>query len=231
MSRLEFETKYLVGRSRVAAVRALLNARCVPDSRYPENLVAGIYFDSLGLEHLHEKLDSNHSKIKVRLRWYESAPGTPGDDQAFLEIKRRIGKRRTKSRVPARLPAATLAGMSLTDPALRDELGALSRHAGLAAARLWPCLLVRYRRLRFVEPLTGSRISLDVDIRTGRVNPLLAATPRRSPLDVAVLEVKNADGRLPIALRPCLQLGCRSASFSKYAACFLATGATERLAS
>ena len=229
MQEFEFELKYQLNSRRAAAVRCLLRARCVPDPKYPENVVASAYYDTLGLDCLQEKLNSDKSKTKVRLRWYERSPGVPAGEESFLEIKRRLGLRRQKTRLPTDLPASRLVDMSLSHPDLRNAIRVLPADSGLVPGRLWPCLVVRYRRHRFVEPLTGSRISLDVEIHTGRVSHRLAAAPRPQPLQLAVLEVKNLDGQLPANLRAIEQLGCRSASFSKYAACFLSTGTTDQL--
>ena len=76
-------------------------------------------------------------------------------------------------------------------------------------------MLLRYRRDRFIEPLTQSRVSLDAEIAAVRVNPRFLSVDDRSPLATAVLEVKGGCDELPAVLRPILALGGRKSSFSK----------------
>jgi len=76
-------------------------------------------------------------------------------------------------------------------------------------------MLLRYRRDRFIEPLTQSRVSLDAEIAAVRVNPRFLSATNRSPLATAVLEVKGSADTLPVVLRPLLALGSRKSAFSK----------------
>jgi hypothetical protein len=78
-------------------------------------------------------------------------------------------------------------------------------------------LALRYRRRRFVEPLTGARISLDSDITAVRVNHRFLYTRHAGPLPLAVVEVKGQAEELPGPLRALLQFGLRKQSLSKYA--------------
>jgi hypothetical protein len=94
----------------------------------------------------------------------------------------------------------------------------LLRDQGVLGQDAWqPMMLLRYRRDRFIEPLTQSRVSLDAEIAAVRVNPRFVSVTDPSPLASAVLEVKGGADTLPVVLRPLLALGsarARSRSYS-----------------
>lgn len=204
-----------------------LGAACTRDHEHPSNEVCSVYFDTPDLKFVREKIDSHYLKTKIRIRWYEALPGGKSDPSAgaVLEVKRRIGSRRVKKRLPLDLTTTALAG---------DPLG-LSCYADLPRwlatldvgirAPLRPLLMVRYRRHRFVEPSSASRIALDDHIRLEAVDSDRLPAGRRGHVDTAVVEVKGSVGALPQSLRFLWRLGGRRMSFSKYGACYdLATG-------
>jgi hypothetical protein len=131
----------------------------------------------------------------------------------------RVGDRRSKIRAKLSYSAEELAQWDLQDPRLRTLPALLAEH-GIARERWLPVISIRYRRDRFIEPLSQSRISLDSDIAGDTVNHTLMSVADKRPLGVAVLEVKGAGGELPMALRPLLQLGLRKRSFSKFLAVY-----------
>ena len=89
-----------------------------------------------------------------------------------------------------------------------QRLPLLLRDQGVLGQDAWqPMMLLRYRRDRFIEPLTQSRVSLDAEIAAVRVNPRFLSVADRSPLATAVLEVKGGADELPAVLRPLLALG------------------------
>jgi hypothetical protein len=77
-------------------------------------------------------------------------------------------------------------------------------------------MLIRYRRDRFIERLTQSRVSLDAEIAAAALNARFGPLLDRTPLAAAVLEVKGIGDELPPALRPLLALGMQKRSFSKF---------------
>lgn len=224
---LEHELKYLLPSGRAGILRSALERRCRPDPRYPEGIVASIYYDSLRLHSLREKIDSDYLKTKIRVRWYEDAATGEAVGEAFAEAKHRIGSRRNKFRRSLEVRASWLAKQRLTRRELRALPLALPGGNLSLQQPLFPLIVVRYRRLRYVEPYSGVRISLDMAIGPGAVNPLFAARRSERKLPVAVLEVKGKSRRLPANLRWIRGLGCRRASFSKYNACFAAATWTE----
>lgn len=225
----EYELKYLLPRAAVPAARGALRTLCRRDGAHPRNDVVTTYYDTPDLDCLRDKLASHHDKVKLRLRWYAAAAG-PADGPSFLELKFRIGAHRRKLRVEAPFRAAWLESAALDHPLL-VRLPERLRDLGLIpSAGLRPVLTVRYSRRRYFEPGSGSRISLDAEIRTARVSPSLLPPPPPLPLGTAVLEVKNRVGELPPNLRPILRLGARRGSFSKYLACYERASASRVVA-
>jgi hypothetical protein len=133
-----------------------------------------------------------------------------------VEAKLRVGNRRSKVR--ARLPysAEELAQWDLQDPRL-SSFPLLLREQRILTREAWhPMMLLRYRRDRFTEPISRSRVSLDSDIAGVAVNRTFLSVTDTRAVGVAVLEVKGASSVLPLAMRPLLQLGLHKRSFSKF---------------
>jgi hypothetical protein len=217
-ARLERELKFLLPEGRAAAALALLRALCRPDRRHASNVVSTIYYDTPGLQLLDEKIHSDYLKAKVRLRWYRTEGDGPPTGPSFLEIKRRVGALRTKTRTATPLDPAWLERAQLEDPALIEVLE-LAAPLGVPLPKpLVPALLLRYRRHRFVEPVSGARLSLDTDLVVvrGRTGLFRGAAP--TAIATAVLELKGDTGDLPRTLQPLARLGPRRAAFSKYGA-------------
>jgi hypothetical protein len=211
------ELKFTLPGSRVALARRMLEASCRPDQEYPTAYVWTIYYDTPHLASLREKINSEYLKLKIRLRWYAEIEQPPSGP-AFIEVKRRVGARRDKVRVRAPYAAEELATWDLQDGRLRS-LPLLLRAQGIKLQDLWyPVLLIRYRRDRFVEPISRARVNLDSGIAGVAVNPSFVSTSDPSSLGLAILEVKGRHQELPSALRALLLLGARKRSISKFLA-------------
>jgi hypothetical protein len=210
----ERELKYTLPAGRVHLARRRLDTVCRRDAEYPAAIVWTIYYDTPARVSLGEKINSDYLKRKIRVRWYSDLEGRPSGP-AFIEAKLRMGTRRSKARARLHAPAEEIARWDLQDPRfLRFPL--LLREQGILHQESWePMILIRYRRDRFVEPLTGSRVSLDADIYAAAASPRFVSAPDLSPLATAVLEVKGEADELPAALRPLLALGMQKRSFSK----------------
>ncbi len=215
---LEYELKFGMEHRSVVALRRWLGAMCLPDPRFPIGTVCSIYYDTPGFHHLRENFNGDYLKSKVRLRWYLDHVGRSG--RSFLEAKFRHGGRRDKIRLEVPYEGAWLAGIPLHTAALRSIPLRLRAKGVPTSAALRPVILVRYVRDRFVEPLTGVRISLDSEISAPAVNRDVIPTPNPQPLPTVIVEVKGAVNGLPEVLQPLLCLGARRRSFSKYAACY-----------
>lgn len=221
----ERELKFVFSNARAGQVVRWLEHACPDDPRFAAGIVSSVYFDSRRWDSLGEKINSDFIKTKIRLRWYaDSKTGQPFD-KVFLEVKRREGATRRKSRFPAPFSGAWLEQTALTHPRLLEVDGLLRIHGLHPGAWVEPAFRITYRRRRFVEPRSGVRVSVDWDIRVPSVNGGRLWHPRPYALPEAVLEVKGAVDELPDALRPLLDFGLRRRSFSKYVACY--TGATR----
>jgi hypothetical protein len=213
------ELKFALPHGRVDAARRWLDAICRRDPEFPAAIVWTIYYDTPDLAALGEKINSDYLKRKIRLRWYAGLTGTPSGP-AFIEAKSRVGTRRDKVRAQVPCDAESLAGWDLQDPRLRS-LPLLLREHGIVVQDLWqPVLRIRYRRDRFIEPVSRARVSLDAEIAAAGVSPRIRAAADDTAMEGGVLEVKGGSEVLPLALRPLLQLGARKCSFSKFLAVY-----------
>jgi hypothetical protein len=211
------ELKYTLPAGRVDLARRILDATCRPDDKYPCAYVSTIYYDTPQRTSLFEKANSDYLKLKVRLRWYTDLDGSPSG-LAFIEAKRRIGSTRDKVRLIAPYSADEIAGWDLQDARLRP-LPLMLRTLGVNLQGIWqPAILIRYRRDRFVEPLSRTRVNLDSEIVAAAAAPGFVPAADPEPLGVGVLEVKGPGRELPLALGRLVPLGARKVSFSKFLA-------------
>ncbi|MGH9176707.1 MAG: VTC domain-containing protein, partial [Vicinamibacterales bacterium] len=186
----ERELKFTIPGGRVDLARRWLDALCRRDPVHPAAYVWTIYYDTPGFTALGEKINSDYLKLKVRLRWYSELASAPSGP-AFVEAKMRVGAQREKVRVPAPYTAAELAGWDLQDARLRELPALLRMRSVVIPDQLRPVLLLRYRRDRFVEPISRMRVSLDGEIAAVAINPALVSTLDSSALDTGVLEAKG----------------------------------------
>ena len=163
----ERELKFTLPAALVHLARRRLDNVCRRDVQFPAAVVWTIYYDTPALVSLGEKINSDYLKRKIRVRWYSDLEGRV-TGPAFVEAKLRIGTRRSKVRARLPYPAEEIATWDLQDPRLQS-FPLLLREQGISGQESWqPMMLIRYRRDRFVEPLTRSRVSLDADIAARR---------------------------------------------------------------
>lgn len=220
--RMEFriEKKYVLDMAQVSLAKAIIGAHCLPDPHFAMATVHSIYYDTLDLQFLSEKIDSTYFKAKVRLRWYGDWNFNPDNGPAFLEAKVKEGGRQQKIRIPVSSTGQELAKMPLTAPELADLPSLLATRGIGANASTRPVFIVRYRRMRFIDPMTGVRIALDQDIHASQ-RALSCPGPAGSPmLSCAVIETKGQLASLPRYLAPLMAMGLRPESFSKYLLCY-----------
>lgn len=215
------EIKYVLPAAAASPLADWLGAVCRPERARPPAWVVSVYFDTPGLSFLDEKVNSDYYKTKVRVRWYRAAghPGPLGaEDEAFVELKQRIGSRRDKRRVRLGLSGDAIARWSLDDPRWSDLLAPLGALAPLPA-RLMPVLRIEYLRSRFVDAASSARLAVDRRIAVTAAAHRLRARPLPVPLADAVFEWKGPSADLPARLAPVTRFGARRGSFSKYLAC------------
>ena len=223
------ERKYVLPQPRTRSAGAWLRHACRPAPQYATGSVSSCYFDTPNLDAYYESADGSLDKAKVRLRWYDD-PLSPAADAAgrdagaemtaFLELKGRRGAESWKRRMPITLPRAGAHGGArggalpvLPRPAQLTDL--LARLGYAAPAALRPVVLVRYQRSRFVEPVTGTRVSLDHDVSVAAPWDR-GAPPLRLP--EAVVELKGDGEALPRRLSALGRFAQPWSSNSKYAA-------------
>lgn len=214
------ELKYIVGNRRSRSVLQWLRCNCRPDPQFPAGVVNSIYFDTRDWQSLGEKVNSDYLKTKIRLRWYSEIDGGYPHNQAFVEVKYKIGYKRQKKRIPAPFSGEDLEGMDLSNPMLLQIPQLLKTHGIRLHRAHFPVYRIEYKRYRFREPLQGARICFDNDIRIPQVNPMAMARQYPLALQTAVFEYKGVSNDLPHSLFPLMKLGLRKASFSKFGACF-----------
>ncbi len=166
-------------------MRRRLESTCRRDRDFPAAVVWTVYYDTPALVSLGEKINSDFLKRKIRVRWYADLNGL-ASGPAFVEAKLRIGTKRLKVRERLPFPAEAIARWELQDPRLRRFPSLLRNHGVLGQESWLPMMMIRYRRDRFIEPLSRSRVSLDSDIAAVETNSrflpiadLFAAANRR----------------------------------------------------
>ncbi len=217
---LDYEQKYVFSNGRLPSVLGYVQYCCLPDPLFPYNVVSSIYFDTVDLRSLNEKVNSDHLKSKYRIRWYSESELEGHGEVSFLEVKRKTGTARKKRKKKCEIPGWFLDRAELTADAF-FEISLLLRAEGeLFGESLFPTIQITYKRWRFVEPVSGARICVDCDISAPKANTLFFAQPPSLFLENGVFEIKGPFDELPRALTPVLGLGCRKESFSKYKTCF-----------
>jgi hypothetical protein len=220
----EHEIKYTLPAGTAAAARAWLSAVCLANRALPPAFVDTIYYDTPDLRLLHEKIDSDYLKTRVRVRWYGSLEGRI-HGPLFAEIKHRVGGQRHKTRVRLDADPVQLAARPLRDSVWVDLLAPLRRQAPQLPSNLAPVLALRYTRHRFVDSAGAAHVTIDEGIRVTGANAARVASRGDGALPIAVLEWKGARPDIPPHLRPIVRFGARRGAFSKYLACYqLATG-------
>lgn len=210
----EFEIKYLLRQPDVPVTLAWLRARYRAQREHAMNRVFSLYFDTPGGDLLDAKANGDFHKLKVRLRWYALDGSDAVRSPVFLEVKRRTGATRTKTRVVTGL--APLPEVRAPDThAMRRLVAEFRPRLGLPAG-LEPVLGVSYRRHRFVAPSDGTRVNLDDEVRAIWRAPRHSCRSGPALVDVAVLEAKGPTRAAPSDLVPLLRRVARRASFSKY---------------
>ncbi len=219
------EQKFFIPPGRMALALALLRRTCRADYEHPRGVVTSLYFDTITLSQHEKSLSGEHDKDKVRVRWYDFPLGggrehglPQGRIPVWIELKSRRGFVSTKQRrvVEVGIESLSFHKMStgiVSFPALVETLAGFGY---LPSDRLLPAIVVSYRRLRFIEPRTGMRVSIDSRIRSTPVFAGLGRGERDLELPGAVVEVKGRSFDLPTGLRGLLDIGSAWSRYSKY---------------
>jgi len=215
-----FETKYVLENGCVPKFIQWLKYRCLPDPVYPAGIVSSIYFDTWDWRFLREKINSDFLKTKIRVRWYTEINSGICSAESFLEAKFKQGKKRHKIRKKLDISGEWL---SKSDLCSRDLIGLpnrLLKSGVILPDSLFPVFQIQYKRVRFVEPYSRARLSLDYAIRVPAVNQQRVPGVFPFNLQNSVFELKGEIDKLPAFLHQLTTLGCRKDSFSKYSFCY-----------
>ncbi len=219
VSTLEHELKFVVASAAAAPLVAWVESVCQRDAGYPPGTVHTVYYDTPQWSLLHEKINSDYLKAKVRVRWYADRDGRVGE-ALFAEVKYRIGNRRYKLRARLDVGARDAAVRPLHD---RQWVGWLDPLRALAPAlpmSLTPVLGLSYVRHRFADPARAARVTIDERIAVDRVNRSRFHGMTAGAVAGAVFEYKGREPELPAALAPVIRFGARRGPLSKYLACY-----------
>ena len=211
---IRYETKYLV-ENRVL-LHALLDNYYTPDQQYPLGYIFNVHFDTLDLRAYEEKKAGDLSKSKLRARWYSESAELTLPTAIKVENKRKQDRLVTKHSLSLTIKAASI--FDLLDPFFWEPLFQNKLPAGnlVVTRKFYPVLISGYRRQRYIDPMTGARISLDEHIQSYAISPLLTATnENKILLPQTILEVKSGRSSCPqiLANFNCMQ----EHTFSKYA--------------
>jgi SPX domain protein involved in polyphosphate accumulation len=188
---------------------------CAPDPNYPCNGVNSLYYDTAGLDLCAAKESSDFLKAKIRVRWYDEAGPT---EPIFLEAKMKEGVVVHKERIRLEDGGEALCGMHADDEALRFLQAQAQALVPFPLGMLHPVCIVTYRRSRYIDPVTGWRVSLDEGICLPASNTDLFPFSEAAYFDFCVLEVKGR-GRRPNMtphLLPHPDITVLPETFSKY---------------
>jgi hypothetical protein len=215
-----FERKFYLPSSAIPFASHLLAHCCPADRRYPRGTIYSIYYDTAELDHYDESEQGSRIRQKVRIRWYDYSPGAE-TVAVFVELKSKNGFAGSKQRKEHTIPAHRLNPSVLRDGPLpyTQICNTLAEFDFYPQHQLYPMILISYRRLRFIEPLTGSRVSLDWTIRSTLINPLLNRGEGSLSMEGGVIEIKGRSGEIPQTLRSLNLLETDWSRYSKYASC------------
>ncbi len=174
------ELKFIVNNSAAGIISEWLNCRCVPDPKFPAGIVSSIYYDTADWRFMREKINSDYHKTKIRLRWYADIDTEEAGDESYIEAKFKTGSKRNKIRMKTGLVGDWLKRVNLENKKLLQVPHLLRSRGVIVAGYLLPVFKINYKRKRFIEPLTGARLSLDYDISSPCVNHHVMPVPIRS---------------------------------------------------
>jgi hypothetical protein len=215
------ERKFFVQPENIGFAYALLHHICKPDHEYPEEQINSLYFDTHELSQHNRSIEGELRKDKIRIRWYHTLGMCTGAVPVFIELKSREGfagsKKRKREYVPVhRLEPGNLHNGIVSKTGLIDTLAGFDYYPD---TQVCPIILISYWRYRFTELLTGTRISLDCNIRSTMINRQFENSQGELTLPGAVIEVKGSVMELPVMLQRMKLLDIDWSRFSKYSLC------------
>ncbi|TAK31333.1 MAG: VTC domain-containing protein [Chloroflexota bacterium] len=215
------ERKFYITSQQIGLACGLLRHVCRRDAEHPVGQITSLYFDTIDLNEHRKSTSGDFRKDKVRIRWYGESDCRDEVRTIFLELKSKRGFAGTKHRQKMEVPADLLTMPYLAQGIIpKTQLHAMLATFGyFPLDMLWPVVVITYWRHRFIEPLTGVRVSLDYRIRSTMLRPSPGNGERELELMGGVIEIKGTSIELPPTLRQMGMLNVDWSRFSKYSAC------------
>lgn len=210
------DTKYLTNEATLAQVledAAAAGYRALEADGSQVSPYNSIYFDTPGLRTFLDHRNKHLKRQKIRTRVYVNSGA------AFLEIKRKNNKGRTKKKRMA-IPVSEMNDFS-SDAAATEYLAS---HSAFTVDQLSPVLSTTFDRITLVNPAKTERITIDKNLvfnnfRTGK---------RASLLDTVIIEIKQ-DGRASSQMKGILlDNRVKPARISKYCVAVTLTDSGSR---
>jgi hypothetical protein len=216
-----FERKFFVPPEKMLFARSMLSHICLKDSKYPEGVINSLYFDTPDLECFQKSDDGSYERDKIRIRWYDKPDNQQEEVPVYLELKSKKGFASKKHRRKFFVPAERLNRFNACNTIISRDmiLRLLSEFGYFPEDLLLPVILITYSRSRFVEILTGTRLSFDWRISSLATAAGLGYSEKNLMLDGGIIEIKGPSMEIPVSLRPLIGLGVDWTRFSKYGSC------------
>lgn len=190
---------------------------CQADATFPHERLSTVYYDTCDQKFLHEKINSDYLKTKVRIRWYTGYALSQQSDGVWLELKQKVGSQRQKRRFQLPYSGQTFAALPLQHPTLTISIPQILAARGIRFhAPIFPLFELVYERHRFFEPRSRMNVCVDCQLVVTKVNQQMCSAVSPVQIATAILEIKGKTPRVPDSLRPLLTMGCVRASISKY---------------
>lgn len=227
------EFKYWVTQEQAERITSRLEDFVVPDPfterGSAQYTVRSIYYDTPTLDFYRHKIEHYKIRKKLRVRGYNH---TDPDDEIFLEIKHKLGRKVFKERALLRLAQINTL-LEEPDDEIMDVSSAGSRDSNIAQTRfLWlmkrlglvPTLLVVYDRRAFIDRSNERiRVTFDASVRSIPFPDIHCLNHDEGLLEVTgdavILELKFS-GSMPQWMRSLIRSErLKPTSISKYCMC------------
>ncbi len=161
VSNYRYERKFVVSELTKHEVESIVKLHPVMFSEiYHQRFVNNIYFDGVNLKSYFDNVDGNHSRIKMRIRWYGELFGDIEKPALELKIKNGLlGRKESFSLYPFELNGnfniQTISGVI--------EKSDIPEIIKIKLRSSYPTLLNRYSRRYFQSADGNYRITIDTD--------------------------------------------------------------------
>lgn len=213
----DYEIKFVGENHKAYLLESYLQKAFSPDSEFPEAVISSVYYDTMNLDLMNEKINSDFEKTKIRYRSYLDPKTGERSKVSFKEVKHKLGDKRYKIREKAQTKDEIfddflLAGSSVEMNHFRAE------HTNLRIP-IEPMFTIQYHRKRFVTQKERIRICLDQKIHVGQYNQRVFNYKKNDVSKFCVFEIKGRFKEFPIELKILENFNFKLDSFSKYLVC------------